>query len=177
MPRRPNVPCAACGTLIWPSKSRPPRQWCRPCRVRLGMPAFGPGPRVTVHGTTNAYRRHGCRCDECRAAVAAQGRAYAGRVMEREGASLSRKYRRAGSKDQFISRAGRLAIYERDEWTCQLCHCPVDPSLTGRDRLGATLDHIEPRSLALIADDSPANLRLAHRSCNSARGNRHAAGA
>ena len=70
--------------------------------------------------------------------------------MEREGASLSRKYRRAGSKD---------------------------PTLTGRDRLGATLDHIVPRSLALIADDSPANLRLAHRSCNSARGNRHAAGA
>ena len=123
------------------------------------------------------YRRGKCRCDECRAGAAARQRAYAGRVMEREGASLSRKYRRAGSKDQFISRADRLAIYERDEWTCQLCHCPVDPSLTGRDRLGATLDHIEPRSLALIADDSPANLRLAHRSCNSARGNRHAAGA
>lgn len=69
--------------------------------------------------------------------------------MEREGASLSRKYRRAGSKDQFISRADRLAVYERDQWTCQLCRGPVDP----------------------------ANLRLAHRSCNSARGNRHAAGA
>lgn len=97
--------------------------------------------------------------------------------MEREGASLSRKYRRVGSKDQFISRADRLAIYERDQWTCQLCRGPVDPTLTGRDRLGATLDHIEPRSLALIVDDSSANLRLAHRSCNSARGNRHAAGA
>ena len=176
MPRSPNVPCAACGTLIWPSKTRPPRQWCRPCRVRLGMSAFGPGPRVTVHGTTNAYRRHGCRCEECRAAVAAKGRLYAARFAAREGASLSRKYRRPGSEDQFISRADRLAIYERDGWICQLCGLPVDRTLTGRDRMGATLDHIEPRTAVLIPDHSPSNLRLAHRSCNSSRGNRHVVG-
>lgn len=176
MPRSPNVPCASCAKLIWPTKTRPARQWCRPCRVRLGMPAFGPGERVTVHGTTNEYRRHGCRCDECRSAVAKEHRQYAVRVAEREGASLHRKYRREGSQDQFISRADRLSIYERDGWVCQLCGEPVDRSLSGRDRMGATLDHVIPRSLTLWPDHSSTNLRLAHRACNSARGNRHVFG-
>lgn len=72
-----------------------------------------------------------------------------------------------------ISDRGRLAIYERDGWTCQLCGDPVDGTLDPvRDAMAATLDHITPRSLALFPDDSPANLRLAHRACNSRRSNR-----
>ncbi|MGZ6772828.1 MAG: HNH endonuclease [Ilumatobacteraceae bacterium] len=73
-----------------------------------------------------------------------------------------------------ISPRGRLAIYERDGWTCQLCAEPVDPSLDPQDRMAATLDHIAPRALTLFPDDSPENLRLAHRACNSARGIRAA---
>lgn len=73
-----------------------------------------------------------------------------------------------------VSRRERLAIYERDGWTCQLCAEPVDPSLDPLHRMAATLDHIIPRALTLFPDDSPANLRLAHRSCNSARGIRAA---
>lgn len=104
--------------------------------------------------------------------MAEDRRAHAARVAEREGASLSRKYRREGSKDQFISRADRLIIYERDGWVCQLCGDPVDRTLSGRHRMGPTLDHVAPRSLTLWPDHSPTNLRLAHRACNSARGNR-----
>jgi hypothetical protein len=75
-----------------------------------------------------------------------------------------------------ISDRDRLAIYERDKWTCQLCQEPVDPTLDRfKHAMAATLDHIAPRSLTLFPDDSPANLRLAHRACNSARGNRVAA--
>ena len=36
--------------------------------------------------------------------------------------------------------------------------------------MAATLDHIECRAWALIPDDTPRNLRLAHRLCNSTRG-------
>ena len=75
---------------------------------------------------------------------------------------------------QWISDAGRFAIYERDSWTCQLCGDPVDRTLDPKDVMAATLDHIECRSWALIPDDSSENLRLAHRSCNSKRGNRAA---
>lgn len=64
----------------------------------------------------------------------------------------------------------RREIYERDGFVCQLCFDPVDMSLPYADLWSATLDHIECRSWALIPDDSPSNLRLAHRWCNSVRG-------
>ncbi len=71
-----------------------------------------------------------------------------------------------------ISRRERLAIYERDGWTCQLCREPVDPTLHWSDNMAASLDHIECQSWTLIPDHSAANLRLAHRLCNALRGNR-----
>lgn len=69
-----------------------------------------------------------------------------------------------------ISRADRLAIYDRDGWICQLCNNPVDPSVDPRTRWGTTLDHVTPRSLGGSHD--ALNLRLAHRRCNSVRGTR-----
>ncbi|WP_119728347.1 HNH endonuclease signature motif containing protein [Thermomonospora amylolytica] len=58
-------------------------------------------------------------------------------------------------------------------WVCWLCGKPIDPQLTAIDpqhRLAWTADHVEPYSL----DGEPdlANLRPAHRGCNSRRGNR-----
>lgn len=70
-----------------------------------------------------------------------------------------------------ISRGHRLAIYERDSWVCQLCFEPVDPDLHYLDDWAASLDHIVCQSWTLLPDHSPENLRLAHRWCNSVRGN------
>lgn len=78
--------------------------------------------------------------------------------------------RKDNPKSGFISRSERLAIYERDNWTCQLCFKPVDPNLHYLDDWAATLDHIVPQSHTLFPDHSPSNLRLAHRWCNSVRG-------
>lgn len=64
----------------------------------------------------------------------------------------------------------RLAIYERDNWTCQICDEPVDRDADYRDPWAPTLDHITPQSHTLIPDHSPENLRTAHRWCNSIRG-------
>jgi hypothetical protein len=61
----------------------------------------------------------------------------------------------------------RLAIYERDAFTCQLCFTPVDIALGVEHPQGPTLDHIEFRSRG--GADDPGNLRLAHRLCNSIR--------
>lgn len=69
-----------------------------------------------------------------------------------------------------ISPANRRAIYDRDGWVCQLCTEPVDPMAATNSRWDATLDHIVPSSLG--GDDSPENLRLAHRRCNAVRGAR-----
>ena len=82
---------------------------------------------------------------------------------------------RRGARGEFsISPTVRLSIYERDGWDCQLCGEPVDPSLGPSHPWGATLDHIECQSWTLVPDHSPSNLRLAHRMCNSVRGDRAA---
>lgn len=67
-----------------------------------------------------------------------------------------------------ISRRRRQNIYERDEWTCQLCLEPVDPTLDPINDRAASLDHIICRSRG--GDNADQNLRLAHRWCNSVRG-------
>lgn len=51
-------------------------------------------------------------------------------------------------------------VIKRDRGICHLC---------GQPRAD-TADHIVPRSKG--GDNHPSNLRAAHRSCNSARGNR-----
>lgn len=69
-----------------------------------------------------------------------------------------------------VKRSVRLAIYERDGWTCQLCGDEVSPDAPRGSNWSATLDHVVPQSATLIPDHSPENLRLAHMWCNAARG-------
>jgi 5-methylcytosine-specific restriction endonuclease McrA len=61
-------------------------------------------------------------------------------------------------------------IFERDQWTCQLCQRPVDDTIAWPAPLSPSLDHIVPISKG--GDHSRANSRLAHLACNSSRGNR-----
>ena len=83
-------------------------------------------------------------------------------------AAWKRRYDRKGEFS--VSTRTRLSIYERDGWLCQLCCGTVDPSEPTNNRWGHTLDHIIPQSHQLVPDHSPSNLRLAHRLCNSLRG-------
>lgn len=105
-----------------------------------------------------------------------QNRNVTGIIARFCSAGCARRYHRAQErqrKGQFsIARSARLAIYERDGWTCQLCREPVDSTLHWSDNMAASLDHIECQSWALIPDHSPANLRLAHRLCNALRSDR-----
>lgn len=55
------------------------------------------------------------------------------------------------------------SIVERDGLICQICGQPVDPQ-------DLTLDHIYPQVRG--GTHEPANLRVAHRSCNSKKGAR-----
>jgi 5-methylcytosine-specific restriction endonuclease McrA len=59
-------------------------------------------------------------------------------------------------------------VFERDGWRCHLCGEGIDPTLSGRDRMGPTLDHVIP--LAEGGEHSYANVAAAHRSCNSRKG-------
>ncbi|MGP9605603.1 HNH endonuclease [Glutamicibacter sp. AOP33-2CA-4] len=53
-------------------------------------------------------------------------------------------------------------------WTCHLCGRVIDPELKGKQ--GLSLDHVVPRSAG--GQNTIENLRPAHLSCNSARGDR-----
>lgn len=61
----------------------------------------------------------------------------------------------------------------RDGERCHICNRKIDLSLSGMAKWGPTIDHILPVSLGGTND--PNNLALAHRCCNSVRGNREPA--
>lgn len=61
----------------------------------------------------------------------------------------------------------------RDGERCHICSRKIDLSLSGMAKWGPTIDHILPVSLGGTND--PNNLTLAHRCCNTRRGNREPA--
>jgi hypothetical protein len=61
-------------------------------------------------------------------------------------------------------------IAERDGTRCHICRRKVNMSLSGLAKWGPTIEHILPVSRGGTND--PSNLALAHRHCNTARGNR-----
>lgn len=111
-----------------------------------------------------------CAKVECRRALKRdQQREYTEMVAKREGVPYSTFLTRSGKKvGQYrLTAAERMAIYERDGWTCQLCNTAVDASLDPNDNWAASLDHRVPQSLGGAHDAD--NLRLAHRWCNTMR--------
>ena len=64
----------------------------------------------------------------------------------------------------------REAIFERDNWTCQLCQEPIDSELQYPDPGFASIDHIIP--ISLRGDDTPDNVQAAHLGCNWSKNNR-----
>ena len=72
---------------------------------------------------------------------------------------------RAGSSFEDIDVG---AVYERDEWCCQLCNVPVDSSLRYPDQWCATLDHEVPLSRG--GSHTYSNVQLAHAICNITKG-------
>lgn len=150
--RRRSGSCSTCGKGIQRRDSSAAVQICRECRGK-------------IHGEY-AYR-HGCRCETCRGAVAAKNREYARRYRERTGLSLRRQFP-DGSIAHWITDARRLAIYERDSWTCWICESEVNRDAHENADDAPSLDHVVPRSLG--GGHASSNLRCAHRLCNSRRG-------
>lgn len=83
-----------------------------------------------------------------------------------------RKYRERGAGTQ--ERYDRVSIFVRDNWTCQLCHAPVDPSLAYPDPMSASIDHTI--LLSRGGADTADNVRLAHLRCNKRRPRREVIG-
>lgn len=187
-PAKVMVECARCGTpcLKAPHSSRPRRFCSLKCRTddqyeasrsaKLPMHVGPSWPRTEIP------LKHPCRRPkpprpEWWTVLVAGGCNWCGTYFVGCGSDLARAPRycsprcqRYANRRRFTIRpAERIAIYERDGWICQLCSGPVDPDLDQSDQWGATLDHVECQSWG-TPDHSAENLRLAHRWCNSVRG-------
>jgi 5-methylcytosine-specific restriction endonuclease McrA len=57
------------------------------------------------------------------------------------------------------------AIYQRDNWVCQICGKRVNPNNKYPHPLSPSLDHIIPLSIG--GTHEPRNVQLAHFRCNS----------
>lgn len=89
-----------------------------------------------------------------------------GKLMQRQG----RHRRRAKMQNAQVEEVDPLVVAKRDKYKCHICRKRVDMNLDVRHRSSATMDHLIPISLG--GDHTYANIRLAHRACNSSKGNR-----
>jgi predicted nucleic acid-binding Zn ribbon protein len=190
MPRRPEVPCARCGTLLWGGKGTLPegQRTCRPCR-RVQPQPYGPhkGTPLAVYearlaksqrpkrdiprwincatcGTgfhPRTYNNRFCG-PECRElARLAIGRAPTERDRERWRNRSSTSSRGYGYEWQLVRR-----IVLAEESVCGFCGDDVDKGLRFPDPLSPSVDHIVRKEDG--GTDDRSNLRLAHLGCNAA---------
>lgn len=83
-----------------------------------------------------------------------------------------RKRRKRDSLRQ-LTPAERLAVFERDDWTCQLCGEAIPQGLSYPHALYPSIDHRIP--LALGGERAESNWQAAHFRCNSVKQHRIAA--
>lgn len=156
--RRPRVPCSACGgPTTWTKRFGVDQSTvrCRPC---TRGPNYRPSRNKRADGYVDQWT-----CAEC--GVACERPATKGQRPKY--CATCRRVRR--NPLITLAHSVRLAIYERDDWECQLCAGSVDRDLIGsQSHWRPSLDHVIPRSAGGV--DEPSNLRLAHWWCNSVRG-------
>lgn len=144
-------------------------------------PAYKPAV-IKKHGATGYS--YGCRCDTCRAGKATKMREFNAMKKAEYGVTYTalqrRKFKeehgyRQPRQDTDIKLTVRLEVYERDNWTCQICGKPVLKQYVKGSQANASVDHIVPQSQQLVPDHTATNLRTAHYICNAIRGNRDVA--
>ena len=174
-----SVLCSTANTAAGRSRPTP----CAECGVPIPRKD---GHIQTIHPACLALRRQ--RISEAKSAAKAAARlalpvrlcAWCQQPVLKRGASYcsSDCSRRAQTARKHLRRRGiRKAepiplsvIYERDHGRCQLCRRPVSRRLAPPHPRSATLDHIIPVSRG--GHHVPANVQLAHYSCNSVKGAR-----
>lgn len=187
MPRKKTLPCRECGKLMWDTKDTLPagQATCQPCRRLRRERESREGRACRDCAQSFKPGRNQTRCGSCRHKQALERATKAGNLCSTCGKPAVARglcithYARAyvadhgsdhnGRRSSWIARWARASIYERDNWTCQICLEPVTKTFQWLPD-SPTLDHIIPRSRG--GDSSFENLRTACWSCNTRRGNR-----
>lgn len=163
--------CGGCGDAFDSSPAGSRGGWRRTCSSKCLRDVRQRGRNAWLAAGGNSLRSS--LCDDC-GQPTATGRNQTGRLCD--GCRRSRRlahYRRANTARRGALIAGEritlTQLGDRDGWRCHLCSKRVDRTFRSPDPRSATFDHLTPISHGGI--DEPANLRLAHRSCNIRRGN------
>jgi 5-methylcytosine-specific restriction endonuclease McrA len=170
----PRRPCASCGLPVHSSRAT----YCMApdCRT-VAREAEKARARASVKAKADANRAVAAsRVRAIRAAYTAEqqalSRKYSVEYRKRVGYSDSKRAgdyrRRARIENATVEKFSAQDVYDRDGWTCGICHEPVEPALKYPAPLSVSLDHIVPVSLG--GEHSRANTRCAHLVCNMRRG-------
>ena len=81
---------------------------------------------------------------------------------------VAKARRRAAKRNADLKSYSRVAIFERDNWKCQICGKRTRPDRHHLHDLHPSIDHIV--SLADGGADAAWNVQCAHRICNSLKG-------
>lgn len=164
MARRPDVPCAQCGRLLWGGTTSLPggQRVCRPCRKIYGGPTRAGRPRKS-HWTRKP-------CGHCgEVFVVTKNRAvYCSRICANRGAGHARSLHPESSKTlhahrrsaapglSYTARKALLRKWQRRQRACSYC-----------SDLATTMDHVIP--LIRGGSNYEGNLAPACRRCNSGK--------
>lgn len=148
------LPCVGCG-VIFRSQRRRVRYHSPDCAAIASRSVPGSGPK--------ACRRCGQPFSARQPNATFCSRPCYAIWHNTHGAGLERNTHR-------LTRRERLAIFDRDHWTCYLCGSVIPPDRKRPDPLAGTLDHIIP--VAMNGRHHPSNLAAAHLGCNIAKGDR-----
>lgn len=160
---RPPVPCSKCGKPCQTGTGSRPEgeRRCRDCgwakSGEKGKRVSPTPPRICIEcGDAAGPRRVYCyACGDSR-----RRNRYAEKCRRR----------RALERGVAVEPYSLEEIAARDKFNCGICKTSVDMKLSGLARFGPTIDHVVP--LVLGGGDTPANVQLAHRTCNSRKGAR-----
>lgn len=165
-------PCGGCGDPLPPGRRRYCSDSCTPASTLSKTGRLAPKVRACticgvdlVQGFPARFR-----CDEHRG-LRVQ-RPWSERKHTPGNASKNHA-RRSATRGVGVERIDVQAVYERDGWRCHLCRRVVDRGLVYPHPQSASIDHLVPLSRG--GAHEPANVALAHLSCNRRRGTRGAA--
>lgn len=172
--------CPGCGKVLGCYRSA----HCQSCRRRLET-GWGGGKEVALYVRPAAKRAskaarlartwYAGTCIICDASFADTYRRrtcseQCGALLDAELRREAKDRRRARMRNAYVSPVNRRQVFERDAWTCQLCHEPVERDKVVPHPKAPTIDHVIP--LARGGTHEMANTQCAHFLCNATKSDR-----
>lgn len=154
----PEKECADCGTPAGRHKNGLPKDYCsKACRD---------------HVSRKKRQASGPHCKEAGCDRPSHARGWCGSHYSRwwDSENPERKDMIRKRRDERIASASacedidRRVVFERDDWTCNICGGPIPQDAVYPDPLSAQVDHVVPLSQG--GDHSYENVAASHMRCN-----------